>query len=619
MKVTPERISKAINISVGKFDPARRARGRFMAQYVGRFYGGKSYGRAGSEDRKASPLNLIHSAVTTLVPNLVYNDPKVKLSTHLLPYRQYSDLLELATNHVVEKINLRLTLRKVIVDAIFMAGFVKTGIASDDQYVISEGHDIDLGMPFAERVDPDDMILDPMARDWDEQSFIGNRYRADLDSLLESGLYDQEQIEKLSSKYDSSDGAGQAEKLGGSSHHSRYGEVTRYVDLCDVYLPREGVVVTLPYSKDQVQPAFLRVAGYSGPEKGPYHMLGFAYVPDNLLPIAPASIWYDLHIMGNRIARKLARQAERLKRVLGYQGAAQDDVNAIAEADDGETVRVDDVNAMKELTFGGAAPESYEWMGWVKQHFSEQAGNLEMLSGSGTGGTPTATQAEMLQANTSVRLGDMQGLVYQFTQEVIEDLVCHIHTDPLIELPLARRVTTIDPMTGMPTQGDVQESYSPDSRKGDWLDYNVKVKPYSMARPDPNMSVRRKLEFATNVIPAAAQAAMTLGPGFMVGPFLKRIANEVGIDDADEFLNDPAIQGWTQQQMMMNTGNPGKAATGGQPAPAMPGQVGQPNPGAYGPSGGISPGTEQAMAQQETAGELQAGMEPSTKAMALAR
>jgi hypothetical protein len=82
---------------------------------------------------------------------------------------------------------------------------------------------------------------------------------------------------------------------------------------------------------------FLRVARTTGRTSGPYHMLGFTPVSDNILPLPPRAIWYDLHTLGNRIARKLARQAERLKRVLAYEGKAAEDDAEIAEADDGET------------------------------------------------------------------------------------------------------------------------------------------------------------------------------------------------------------------------------------------------------------------------------------------
>jgi hypothetical protein len=612
MKITPQKISKAVNISFGKFDHFRRARSKFMAQTVGRFYHNSS---SAGEDRKAAPLNLLHSAYTTLIPNLVYNRPKMLVSTDILPYRNYADLLRLALNHLVGKIDLRMTLRKCIADAVFMAGFIKTGIAAGEDVCCIEGSDIELGSPYAERVDPDDIILDPMARDWDEQAFIGNRYRADLDELLETGMYDPDELQKLNSRYVTGQ-AGEAEKMSGDKG-MEFNEIVRYVDLVDVYLPKQKIVVTLPYQKDAAQENFLRVADYAGPARGPYHMLGFTPVSDNILPVAPAGIWYDLHILGNRIARKLARQAERMKQVLAYQGEAVEDVKGIVDADDGETVKVEDIDKIKEVKFGGAATDSYAWMEWVKRHFSEQAGSIDMLSGTGSN-VPTATQAEMLQANTSVRLGDMQNMVYSFASDVASDLMYHLHTDPLIELPLAKRV-----------EGTEQQVFfTPETRQGEWADFNLEVKPYSMARPDPNTSVRRKLEFATNVIPAAAQAVAILGPGFKIGPFLRRMAEEVGIEDADEFLDDPAFTAYIMQRLQMNTGDPGKAGPYiNMPQLGMGGPVNpnpnQPNPMAKGPTGGITPDTEQAMAQQETAGDLQAGqsgrVQPSARSMAMSR
>lgn len=609
MKVTPENVSKAVNVSMAKFDHFRRARGRFLAQMTGRFYSRQGPGDA--EERKASPINLLHSAVSTMIPNLVYNDPKFKTTTNILPYRNYGDVLGLGINHLGKRVGLRMTLRKAITDAIFMAGFIKTGIASTEEFITIEGSDVTLGQPYVDRIDPDDMILDPMARDWDEQSFIGNRFRVNLEDLQASGLYDNDLLDKLGSRYDSLDaGDSPAEKIIGDKSSQQFSEINKYVDLVEVYLPDEQIVVTLPYRKGDTQDKFLRTADYQGPKKGPFHMLGFTYVPDNVLPVAPAGIWYDLHILGNRIARKLSRQAERIKRVLAYQGSAVDDANEIAEADDGESVRVDDINAIKEVAYGGAGEDSYKYMEWVQKKFSDQSGNLDLLAGTGAG-APTATQSEMLQANTSVRLSDMQSLVYQFTAEIGQALAFYLHTDPLIELPLARRVNG----------ADQQVIYTPEMREGDWLDFHIAVEPFSMARQDPNTAVRRKLEFATNVIPAAAQGVQLLGPGFKIGAFLKRIAMDVGIEDVDEFINDDELTAWLMMQMQMNTGDPGKAASfGQQPPPPGMGQPmatmnpGQPNPGATGPTGGISANTERASAQQE--GVKQPGRQPSANALA---
>jgi hypothetical protein len=609
MKVDPKSISSAVNASFEHFAQFRRARSFFLSAMVGRFYGKNQGFELG--DQKASPLNLMNSAVATMVPNLVYNDPRVKVRTDVLAYKAYAETLELAANHLVREINLRETLRQAVVDSVFLAGFVKTGLAAGGGIVDIEGDAYEVGQPFAERVDPDDIILDPMARDWQEQAFIGNRFRVDMDDLQASGLYDADELEKayeLTSRYD---GAGQsvpgAEQLGGKKSNDE--EYRRYIDLADIYLPAEQIIVTLPVSPGGLQDKFLRVADYDGPETGPYHMLGYQYVPDNLLPCPPASTWYDLHVLGNRIARKLARQADRLKRVLAYEPSSTEDVNAIADADDGETVPVENIQAIREVQYGGTGDEAYSWMDWVKQNFSEQAGNLDMLSGSGSD-APTATQAELLHANTSVRLADMQNQVYQFAAHITRDLAFFLHTDPLIELPLIRRREGVEE----------QVVYTPEMREGDWFDFNLDIEPYSMSRPDPNKEVRRKIEFATNVVPAAAQAMALLGPGFDVGAYLKRMAHEVGINDADEWLNTPEMQEWTMRRLMMSTvGDPGKAqadlAAGIPTAP----QPNQPVPTATGPAGGVSPSTETASAQQETAAESQRGMEPSARSLALSR
>ena len=112
-KTFERRLCRAVELGFQKMETARKARYKFLAQYVGPFYS-KNKGAAGSDERKASPLNLMYNAVTTMVPNLVYNDPRVKIRTEVLAYRNYAGTLELATNHLVRKIKLRHTLRKVI-------------------------------------------------------------------------------------------------------------------------------------------------------------------------------------------------------------------------------------------------------------------------------------------------------------------------------------------------------------------------------------------------------------------------------------------------------------------------------------------------------------------------
>jgi hypothetical protein len=611
VKTPLQKLGRAVELGFERMKVARDARYKFLAQYVGPFYS-KSKGDANSDERKASPINLMYQAVTTMVPNLVYNDPRVTVQTEVLGYRQYADILGLACNHVLRKIHFRNTLRKTITDALFMAGFIKTGIAASDQTLDLDGKGYMLGEPFAERVDPDDMVIDPMARDWDEMSFVGNRFRMARADLLNSGLYDNDALAKLQSRYGSSGQTpNEASGLSGDKQVlNAYGEVAEYVDLVEVYVPDSGVIVTLPFGANSDYTKPLRVVEYEGPECGPYHMLGFAYVPDNVLPVAPASIWYWLNVMGNRIARKIGRQAERMKRVLAYDASAAEDVQNIIDADDGETIRVDNIEGIKEVGFGGTTDEAYEYMTWVEGQFSKQAANLDLLAGAAADQN-TLGQSEILQNNGQVRLQDMQALVYAFTGDVVNDVAFFLHTDPLIDLPLTRRVGG----------EDQQVRYTPEMREGAWLDYNLTIRPFSMARVDPNTQARRVMEFISTGIPALAQAFQLLGPAFNIEGAVGLVMRQLGIDEADQIINSQQLQQQIALRvMLMAQGGvepDGKAAQfpnvmpgvqpGGMP-PQTPGggRPQQPNPRQMGPTGGVSPAQEKNSQRQARSAPAQA-------------
>jgi hypothetical protein len=397
---------------------------------------------------------------------------------------------------------------------------------------------------------------------------------------------------------------------------NKFDEVCEYVELVDLYIPSEQIIVTQPWVRGGTFDRFLNIAEYEGPETGPYHMLGYAFAGDNLLPIPPAGVWYDLHVMANKLARKIGRQADRMKRVLAFEGGAAEDVAEIVNANDGETVRVDNVDAIKELTYGGTSEEAYQHMEWLKAQFQEMAGHVDQLAG-GTSDTPTLGQAEIQQSNSSVRLSDMQQMVYNFTGEVGRDLMFFLHTDPLIELPLVRRVQGVEQ----------QVMYTPEMRQGEWLDYTIKCKAQSMARTDPQVKARRVLEFAQNVVPAAAQAFQLLGPAFNLERFLLRVAEEIGLDEVDDIINSPLLQQRMQQMMMRlpPDGNMARMAGGGAMPPAGPpalpggGRPGQPNPGQMGPSGGMSPDQESNQIVQEPSAENQRFSRPSIQQVAMSR
>lgn len=584
MKINAVTLSKAVNISFAKYQHQVRWRARFLRQIVGRFFVANQL--ADREDRKYSPINQFKRATKALVANLAFRNPKVKIASTRLDYKNFADGLQQSANHLIAKINLVSTIRLATLDALLFNGFVKTGIASTDEWIEGENEDIVVGQPYAMRIDPDDMILDPMARAWDEQELIGHKIRVAVSDMIKSGIVTkaEAEAETLPSSYFGNErqGGDTAEGLTGDRYAARYSvEIERYIDIMELYLPRAGKIITMPYRRDEVQTKFLHVADYEGPERGPYHKLGFFPVPHNLTDSAPGGDLYDMHILNSRIARKIARQAERNKRVLAYTDAAQEDANEIAQADDGETVRVNNLEELKEFQLGGTGDDAYKWFGFVSQLFNQVSGTDQLLGQPSVGGEQdkgTATAFEGQQANQSVLLADMTESVLNFTKEITTDLAYYLYTDPLLEHGWVKEKVFLDPM-GVPHRISEQTMFQPGDDRGEWFFYNLDVKPYSMSQYDPRSSGTAHQQFFTNTIPAVAQAAQLLGPGFDTGQALIIAAQEAGIDDVDQFVHLDAMQQHQAMLAQLSMGQPDESVedSGGG------GQVNQPAPGMTGP------------------------------------
>jgi hypothetical protein len=96
-----------------------------------------------------------------------------------------------------------------------------------------------------------------------------------------------------------------------------------------------------------------------------------------------------------------------------------------------------------------------------------------------------------------------------------------------------------------------------------------------MSKPDPNMKVQHLLQFATSVIPAAAQAVQVLGPAFKIQAFLERIAAEIGLEEFDEIIDAPTFRDWVLTKLISEI-DPAKAGMFAtqQPIQSQPWQQG---------------------------------------------
>lgn len=576
--VDPQMLQRAVCNGYKRLANFRKARLMFLRAFAGQYYD-KDHGAIGNE-----PLNLIFNAIRVLVPNLVMNFPKHVVKTQFMKYRDYADMLSLALDAQGRDIDIKHVYRQWIVDALFTIGILKTGLCDSGKVIkFNENDQVDPGSVYTEVVSFDNFVFDPGARRLDDVSFVGDKVRVPRFQLLESGLYNNALIEKLPSVgSERQDGAEVLSRRNITSHEAD--ELHDSVEVVELWVPKAKAIVTVP-AGEQGYDDYLRVADYYGPDTGPYTYLSFtAPMPDNPMPVAPVGIWFDLHTMANRMAHKIMKQAERQKDIVGYRRASADDAQEVVDAQDGEAIAMEDPEGVKTFSFGGQAQSNESHVVQLQMWFNMMSGNTEALGGARSDAT-TATAANILQQNGSIGLEDMRDLVYMAAAKEAGRRAWYLHTDPLIEIPLAKRIQTparyssgeygVMPQLLKPaTQEDVQVMLTPEARRGDFVDYAFEIQFKSMSRLDPLLQNRNTMEFLTKALPAIVQSgqmAASIGAPFSIQKLLSRVAiDQYGLEWFDEIFNDPEFQQTMNAHMMAQPGPEGSKGTvlqsNGQPA-----------------------------------------------------
>lgn len=575
-EISPKKFGDAVQRGFKRLANFRAARLHFIQSYVGSYYD-QSSGEIGT-----NALNLIFNAIRILVPTMVMNFPRHTISTPYLQQREYANLLGLALDQHDMKIDIKSTYRRLIVDAIFTLGILKTGLAqSESVYALNEDDQVDAGTVYTECVDFDNFVVDPNSREhlFRDATFMGDRITVPRRMLLESGLYKNDLIERLPSAGDDAERGKRAFTVSMKSIDIEdNASLEDDVEITEIWVPSANAIVTVPGTDAVSFDDYLRVDDYYGVKEGPYTLMGLMPpVPGNPLPVQFVGILYDLHKLANRMAKKIIEQAERQKDIVAYRRSAADDAEELKNAADGEAVAVDDPSAVNVMSFGGQQNSNEQHLAQLENWFNMMAANPDQVGGTKVQAN-SATAAQILQQNAGIGQEDMKDLVYIAAADEARRRAWYFHTDPLMNVPLTKRQPMpmqmgVDPMTGEsfmtpPTMQEVQVILTPEQRSGDFIDFNFKIEPESMGRVDGKVRLAQAMDFCQKILPAvmaAAQISMSLGIPFSAKAMILRMAKDAGIVWMDEVFYDPEFQMGMMQQMMMGTqpGSEGK----GQVAP----------------------------------------------------
>ncbi|OHB56125.1 MAG: hypothetical protein A2Y07_01240 [Planctomycetes bacterium GWF2_50_10] len=510
------KLREAVTYSRQKLQPFRDARINALRQYVGRHYSDN-----GATDKV--PVNLLELAINIYMQQLAARPPKVLATTPFFQLKPSALNLELATNAHIAKIKLANHLRLAVIDAMFALGIIKTGLTRSTPIEI-DGVMRDPGKAFAEVVHLDDWVHDVTARIYEECQFAGNRYRIGYELAMElfsgSGR-DELKPDEVTGLNETGDERAESISRGGDNNPATFKDT---VELWDLWLPDEKLLVTMPVEGSGKA---LQILEWSGPENGPYHLLSFSPVPGNVMPLPPVALWMDLHDLANRIFRKLGRQAERQKTLLGVRTSGQKDGDNVIRADDGEAITMDDPKNAQEYNYGGIRPESLAFLIQLKDMFAYFAGNLDSLGGLSPQ-ADTLGQDQLLSANASKRVLVMQDRMIEFTTEIVTDIAGYIYDDPITPIPVIKAVKGADVQ--------IQGSFEPEERVAPFNKYNFEIEPYSMQYQGPAARLQALTQIFTNFLVPFAPMLSEQGIAINFRGLLSIISRYGNMPELDELL-----------------------------------------------------------------------------------
>jgi hypothetical protein len=516
---------------------------------------GAHYGDTSKNDYDRVPVNGMEELANVLSMAIAARNPRVMASTFVEGLVRQARMFEKRLNVLVQEIDLAATFRLAIINAVFGPGIVRIGTTVDPRKR-SHGFMHNPRQPYVDNITHANLVLDMSVDHWELQDFMGHRYRRPLDHLQDNPLYNQEAVDQLSSKqYGSQDDQGLEREETLSLGRGQWKEQYRpRVDVYDVWLPESNLVLTMHL--DVKVP--LRVVPFDGPESGPYLKLSFQDVPGQLWPLAPAYALWDLDDFVNRIYRKIFRQGEREKEVFTYQGEAEDTFERVMRAHDGQSIRSDVSDPVQRVKVGGASPQTIAMAIHAHGLFKRRSGT-DVIAGFGQI-ADTATQEKIVKGSADERVAAMQDRFAEFAKKTVQALAWYEWTEEQREALVYRRIGDSDMV--------VDELWSPDTREGDFVQYDIDIEPYSMQRQTP----ADKLQLAFAMYDRTLQAmpllaAQNVAPdfnGFYEG--VSRIANFPELRDMVRFA--PSKVDLTGVPMPQGAGRPAPFGQQSRPAAA---------------------------------------------------
>ena len=471
-------------------------------------YMGAHFGDEGCEE--SQPVNMIEIAVTTLIQQVVAQEPQVLLLSQKQELEKTLKTTAAALNRKIIEMNLGEELRLFFMSGLFSMGIMKVGIAPT-RYAEIDGEMLAETDVFAEHVPFKDWVHDTTATKWTPRQiqFCGHRYRVPLEWAKGNVEFDEEVRDRLQAESKATDDTGDFDYDSPLDRMDEDTEFVEHVELWDMWIPSEQKLVTYASSgsKPLLESKIERPGGHS-----PYHIFGVSPVLNSVMPLPPVVNWMDSNEITNLMLVKVSQQASRQKTVTFAAPTSVDDANKVIKSEDGDTITVANPGGIKEVRYGGPDQQSIGFAGYMRGMTSYAMGNLDTLAGLGSQ-TETATQEGFLKNSSSARVQALQGQLLKATKGVVRDILWWMWNSPTIQMTLTQEIedTRVMIETAWPVQDD-EYGFPTDMREGIEVElYDVDIEPYSMQNKPPTQRLTELAEIWERFILPMMQNGLVQG------------------------------------------------------------------------------------------------------------
>ena len=537
-------------------------------------YKGHHYEDFRDEDRLS--VNIAFATINIIAPNISVNYPKISVNATNPANAANAVIAEAVVNYWWRYKDIRTEFRRAVKDSLTCGhGWVKVGYRFVEEEQVNEGEALDPidgneitpitvvveDSPFAERVSPMDVFVDPDATSMHDIKWIAQRIRRPLADVKNDKRYSKvarDQIQTMAVSRYSDD----------PSKKKIHDKTEGYAEIWEYYDISTKTMSVFSESADQflIKPMAMP---YSFGQ--PFVMLRNYDVPDHFYPIGDLESIEPLQKELNETRTQMMNHRKKYSRKYLYKESAFDNLGRTALESDEDNVMVPVISDEALSGIVAAFPavinpsDFYDQTQTIIGDIDRVSGVSEIQRGGTSEIRRTATESSLVQDASNARTADKLAMIEQAISEVGRRMVA-----------LARQFTTGEQVARViGKDGEpVWIQYDRDYLEGDF-DFEVVA---GSTQPH-NESFRRQM--ALQMVDAMAPFA---GAGIIDMPKLAAyvLQQGFGVKNPDEFIAQPQA--------------PMGAPPAGPPSvPANPAQM--PPQGGAGPMQGMDPAQMAAMLQ----------------------